>query len=37
MVITVLYRRNVREGEEEMSAYSSSTAVKGHQMSVPSR
>lgn len=37
MGITVLSRRNVREGEEEMTAHSSSTAAKGHQMSVPSR
>lgn len=37
MIITVLGKRNVREVEEEVTVHSSSTAVKGHQMSVLSQ
>lgn len=37
MGTTVLAKINVREGEEEMTVHSSSTGVKGHQMSVFSR
>lgn len=37
MGITVLAKRSVGEGEEEMSVHSSSKAVKGHQVSVLSR
>lgn len=37
MGVTVVSKMNVREGEEEVTVHSSSTAVKGHQMSVPSR
>lgn len=37
MCVTVLARRNVRESEEEIIVHFSSTAVKGHQMSVLGR
>lgn len=37
MDITVVSKMNVREGEEEITVHYSSTAVKGHQMSVHSR
>lgn len=35
--VTVQSKRNVREDEEEMAVHSSSTAAKGHQMSVLSK
>lgn len=37
MGITVVSEVNVKEGEEEMTVCSSSTTVKGHQISVPCR